>query len=192
MNMNDKDNTNNQFNQLRKLGEILISLESLNLDELESITAGSYLGEAVSLLKNIKKTLKLGEHNLEKEESIIASNLARDENQVQPHIESNREINPNKVFVDYLQKVFSDTEVFSNRKSITDFFKEHFSIEYDSGKKSRAELVSKLCKMLLEKDISREDVGEALLKATNSKHGSLLKEEEPGFLKGWYESIERM
>ncbi|MEQ8756938.1 MAG: hypothetical protein RID09_25915 [Coleofasciculus sp. G1-WW12-02] len=191
MNKKEKENEKSQFEQLQKLGEVLNILQLLNLDELESITTGSYLGKAVELLKNVQKNLNLDDE-LKEDEDIIADNLVVFQDKLKPLNQPNKESDYKKVFVDYLQKVFSDTEEFPDRKSIIKFFQENFNLECEARKSSRTHLISKLARLLLDKNISREEVGEALLKATNFKHGSLLKEKEPSFLKSWYEAIERM
>lgn len=191
--MNEKQNAKKNFEQLQTLGQILSLIQTLNVDELEAITTGSHLGEAVKLLKNLKDNLNLAIDELEKEEDIISNKLADSEISPEPsHQKINRNESTQKIILDYLTKVFADTEIFADRKSISDFFKEYFEIDYNIKKESRKELVSKLCKLLLEKNVTRDEIGDALLKKTNSKHGSLLKEKETGFLKSWYEAIEKM
>ncbi|MEH2457353.1 hypothetical protein [Nostoc sp.] len=166
------------------------------------------MGEAVKLLKNLKNHLNLAIHELEKEEDTtskaihelekqedtISNQLADSEISTQPsHQKTNKDESTKKILVDYLTNiVFADTESFPDRKSISDFFKEYFGIDYNLKKESRKELVNRLWKLLLEKNITRDVIGDALLKITNSKHGSLLKEKETGFLKGWYKAIEKM
>lgn len=59
-------------------------------------------------------------------------------------------------------------------------------------KEARADLASKLCRALLNKNISIEEIGKILVKETNSKYGELLIQQNGGFLKNWYDAIERM
>ncbi|MEH2209196.1 hypothetical protein [Nostoc sp.] len=208
MNDHDKENAKKKFEQLQTLGQILSLIQTLNIDEIEAITTGSHLGEAVKLLKNLKNHLNLAIYELEKEEnttSKVIHKLEKEENtksyqsadseiSTQPSQQKiNKDENTKKILVDYLTNVvFADTESFPDRKSISDFFKEYFAIDYNLKKESRKELVNRLCKLLLERNITRDAIGDALLKITNSKHGSLLKEKETGFLKSWYEAIEKM
>ena len=208
MNDRDKENAKKNFEQLQTLGQILSLIQTLNIDEIEAITTGSHLGEAVKLLKNLKNHLNLAIyelekeedatskaiHELEKEEDTTSNQLADSEISTQPsHQKKNKDESTKKILVDYLTNVvFADTESFPDRKSISDFFKEYFGIDYNLKKESRKELVNRLCKLLMERNITRDAIGDALLKITNSKHGSLLKEKETGFLKSWYEAIEKM
>ncbi|MEH2198746.1 hypothetical protein [Nostoc sp.] len=208
MNDHHKENAKKKFEQLQTLGQILSLIQTLNIDEIEAITTGSHLGEAVKLLKNLKNHLNLAIYELEKEENTTSKaihELEKEENttstqSADPEISTqpsqqkiNKDENTKKILVDYLTNVvFADTESFPDRKSISDFFKEYFGIDYNLKKESRKELVNRLCKLLLERNITRDAIGDALLKITNSKHGSLLKEKETGFLKSWYEAIEKM
>ncbi|MDZ8034552.1 hypothetical protein [Nostoc sp. DedSLP04] len=194
MNENDQKKTKKNFEQLQTLGQILSLIQILNIDELEAITTGSHLGEAVKLIKNLKNNLNLAINELEKQEDTISNELPDSEISTQPSNEkNNKNENTKKIIVDYITSVVStDTESFPDRKSISDFFKEYFDIDYILKKESRKELVNRLCKLVLERNITRDAIGDALLKKTNSKHGSLLKEKETSFLKSWYEAIEKM
>ncbi len=194
MNNNDKENVQKNFQQLQTLGEILCLIQALNIDELEDITTGSYLGEAVKLLKNVKSNLNLAIHELENKEDTISNQFTQSEISGQVSSQkTDRKENTKKMVVDYLTNVvFADIEIFTDRKSIADFFKDFFGIEYNLKKESRKDVVSRLCKLVLESNISIDIIGDALLKRTNSKYGSALKEKETGFLKSWYEAIEKM
>ncbi|WP_019498292.1 hypothetical protein [Pseudanabaena sp. PCC 6802] len=88
----------------------------------------------------------------------------------------------NAIIMDYLQQVFSDTETFPSRKSINEFFKDYFEIDYNLNKKSRVETIKRLCRLLLKKQDNRVVIGDILLKATNSKHGAFLKADDTVFL----------
>ncbi|HEY9802694.1 MAG TPA: hypothetical protein V6D25_20185 [Leptolyngbyaceae cyanobacterium] len=194
MSDNDRNNANKNFEQLKTLGQILELIQNLNIDELEVITTGSHLGEAVQLLKNVKNNLNLALNELEKEENTINSQLSETETSTETaHQELDKTKNTKQLLIDYLtNEVFADTEIFADRKSIADFFKEYFDIDYTVKKESRKELINRVYKILLEKNISIDALGDALLKKTNSKYGSFLKEKETGFLKSWYEAIEKM
>jgi hypothetical protein len=191
--MNDPETSSKKVDQFQTLGEILSLLDKLDMNDIEAITAGSYLGQVVKLLRNAKETLDVARDELKKEESLISNNLDRDSSNNQFSESSESNLNHNQIVIDYLKKALSDIEVFPDRKSIVDFFREAFKIEHPLKKESREDLIKKLCnKLIVKKDIKRTDIGEALLKKSNSKYGSFLKEKEDDFLKGWYKAIERM
>jgi hypothetical protein len=89
------------------------------------------------------------------------------------------------IVADYLTQVFSDLEMFPSRNSINEFFKVYFSVEFNLNKKSRAEIIKRLCRLLLQKNLFRSAIADILLKATKSKYGAFLKEDDAVFLKGW-------
>ncbi|MHC5894897.1 hypothetical protein [Nostoc sp.] len=80
----------------------------MNIDELEAITTGSHLGEAVKLIKNLKNNLNLAIHELEKQEDTISNELPDSEISTQPsHEKTNKNENTKKIIVDYLTSVVS-------------------------------------------------------------------------------------
>lgn len=196
--MDKIENLNKKFHQLQTLGEILRLLDELDINDIEAITIGSQLGQVVKLLRGAKETLNeetldIARHELKKKERLIINNNADESSSNnQPTKKRQSSLNPNIIVVDYLKKALSDMEIFPSRKSIADFFREAFNIDYNVSKESREDLIRKLCKLLLTKNISRADIGDALLKRSSSKYGSFLKEQEDNFLKGWYQAIEKM
>jgi hypothetical protein len=100
-----------------------------------------------------------------------------------------RSSDPKRIMISYLKQVFADVEVFPDRNSITDFFERHFQIEFQIDKESRPELVSRLCRMAIAKQVSRNELGDILLADTNSKYGAFLKQDEVTFLQGWQSGL---
>jgi hypothetical protein len=89
------------------------------------------------------------------------------------------------IVTDYLKQVCEDLELFPNRGSINEFFKVYFGVEFNLNKKSRAQVTKRLCSLLLQKKLKRSQIADILLKATKSKYGAFLKEDDAVFLKGW-------
>jgi hypothetical protein len=89
------------------------------------------------------------------------------------------------IVFDYLSYVFSDLEMFPSRGSINEFFKAYFTVDFNLNKKSRDQIVGRLCRLLFQKKLNRTAIGDILLRATNSKYGAFLKEKDAVFIKGW-------
>ena len=89
------------------------------------------------------------------------------------------------IVFDYLSYVFSDLEMFPSRGSINEFFKAYFTVDFNLNKKSREQVIGRLCRLLLQKRLNRSAIGDILLRATNSKYGAFLKEKDAVFIKGW-------
>ncbi|NKB17811.1 MAG: hypothetical protein HC770_06590 [Pseudanabaena sp. CRU_2_10] len=89
------------------------------------------------------------------------------------------------IVFDYLSYVFSDLEMFPSRGSINEFFKAYFTVDFNLNKKSREQVIGRLCRLLFQKKLNRAAIGDILLRATNSKYGAFLKEKDAVFIKGW-------
>ncbi|AFY69853.1 hypothetical protein Pse7367_1564 [Thalassoporum mexicanum PCC 7367] len=96
-----------------------------------------------------------------------------------------RRVDPKRIMISYLKQVFADPEVFPDRHSITSFFERHFQIEFQIDKESRPELVSRLSRLAIAQQVSRNELGDLLLADTNQKYGDFLKQDEATFRQGW-------
>jgi hypothetical protein len=197
--------------QLQLLSDAIALLDKIDMEDIVKITDGSHLGRIVRLLSEVKTNLVDIQMENQKTPSItkampksstksgktvsktastpalvVASGVGKTNIKLDNRQEPIRQVTirsdrQKTIVMDYLQQVFSDTETFPSRKSINDFFKDNFEINYNLNKKSRPEIIKRLSKLLLQKQANRSVIGDILLKATNSKHGAFLKAKDSVF-----------